>query len=719
MKNILGKFVANCGVGLEDLVGDEISSFGGNNIEKKKGVVLWDGPLETAYKACLWSRFTSKILYQIDAFNIKNDDELYEQTKKISWEKHLSSSHTFSVSSAVTSDAVIPHSHFAALRVKDAIVDYFREKENTRPDIAKYKPDIRIHFFLEKNEAVIFLDMSGESLHRRGYREATGAAPLKETLGAAIVAFSGWSNELGPETTLIDPMCGSGTLLIEAALIWGDSAPGLSRKYFGFSKWLGHMNDIWSLLVDEAIEREEKGLKRKWPKILGFDCDYELVKIARKNIERAGLEEFIDIQHREIAHLDNTDESGFIISNLPYGERLLEEEDVPFLYRGVGRIVSTYFTGWNISFFISVPELVDNLGLNIQKSYKLKNGPLSCRLVCGHPKKTPDPFEWRLNTNPVTLENSDLANRLKKNFKKLSKWSRKNNISCFRLYDKDLAEYNVAIDIYEKYLLLQEYKAPSSIDPEVAKKRFTHVLDTIKSVFEIGRDRIYIRERKRQKGKKQYQAKEGRRKYFSVREGNCFFLVNFTNYLDTGLFLDHRPIRMEIGKLAEGKSFLNLFGYTGTASVHAAMGGAKTTTTVDLSATYMNWARMNMANNGLSLDNNIMIKEDCLSWLKSHKGKYDLIFVDPPTFSNTKKKDRVFDIQKDHSELLLKASELLEKKNGLLIFSTNYRGFTLDKLLEKHYYISDITNKTIPHDFSRSKRIHRCYMMRIKAENGL
>jgi 23S rRNA (guanine2445-N2)-methyltransferase / 23S rRNA (guanine2069-N7)-methyltransferase len=197
----------------------------------------------------------------------------------------------------------------------------------------------------------------------------------------------------------------------------------------------------------------------------------------------------------------------------------------------------------------------------------------------------------------------------------------------------------------------------------------------------------------------------------TVQEGNCLLLVNFTDYLDTGIFLDHRNIRLKIAKEAKGKRFLNLFAYTGTATVHAAVGGAESTTTVDLSANYLNWARMNLALNGFGGLAHETVQADCMKWLEEDRSEYDLIFVDPPTFSNTKKERRVFDVQRDHRLLIEKAMARLAA-GGLLIFSTNFRRFQMDESIEKYYAIRNVSRSSIPIDFARNNRIHHCWEIR-------
>jgi 23S rRNA (guanine2445-N2)-methyltransferase / 23S rRNA (guanine2069-N7)-methyltransferase len=355
----------------------------------------------------------------------------------------------------------------------------------------------------------------------------------------------------------------------------------------------------------------------------------------------------------------------------------------------------------------------------------------------------PEPvFQWQVSPQIFEGDGSDFANRLIKNLKKILKWAERENITCFRVYDRDLPEYNVSIDLYGKWVHVQEYAPPSTIDPDLASERFSQALAMIRAVLGVRRDRIFIKTRKKQKGKQQYQKQGSQKKMYEVREGSCFCLVNFTDYLDTGLFLDHRITRSRIGQLAAGKRFLNLFGYTGTATIHAARGGAVSTTTVDLSATYLSWARMNLALNGYGGPAHVTIQEDCLQWLESGgrplpdqkavargqkpmpyqqkreatrpSSQYDLIFVDPPTFSNTKKDHRVFDVQQDHGRLLELSMQHLAP-GGLLIFSTNFRKFVLDESLEQRFSISEISRETIPFDFERNTRIHRCWEFRHKA----
>jgi 23S rRNA (guanine2445-N2)-methyltransferase / 23S rRNA (guanine2069-N7)-methyltransferase len=307
------------------------------------------------------------------------------------------------------------------------------------------------------------------------------------------------------------------------------------------------------------------------------------------------------------------------------------------------------------------------------------------------------------------------ANRLRKNLKKYQKWAKRDGVDCYRLYDADLPEYAVAVDVYGDEVHLQEYRAPKSIDAKKAAQRLQEVQDALPQVLNLEPDKIHLKVRQQQKGSQQYQKHARRGLLKEVREGNCRFLVNLTDYLDTGLFLDHRPTRQLIQDMAGGTRFLNLFAYTGAATVHALVGGAMETTTVDMSHTYLEWAQKNIELNGFDPEEEELIQADCLAWLDAEQerlaGSFDLIFLDPPTFSNSKSMAGTFDIQRDHVELLRKAVTLLAA-GGTLVFSNNLRNFKMDQETLAELQIENLGNRTIPYDFERNPRIHNCWLIR-------
>ncbi|ELT96746.1 hypothetical protein CAPTEDRAFT_127483, partial [Capitella teleta] len=303
------------------------------------------------------------------------------------------------------------------------------------------------------------------------------------------------------------------------------------------------------------------------------------------------------------------------------------------------------------------------------------------------------------------------ANRLKKNLRLMGKWVKKEGIECYRLYDADMPEYAVAVDIYKDWVHVQEYAAPKSIDEDKAHQRLLEALEVIPGVLGIPEKQVVFKRRERQSGKRQYEKLEQSGDMLEVKEGQCRLLVNLRDYLDTGLFLDHRKMRLRIATEAQGKDVLNLFCYTGTATVHAAVGGAASTTSVDLSNTYLGWARKNLLLNGMVDRKHRLEQTDCVEWLKQEKRQYDLIFMDPPTFSNSKRMRDVFDIQEVHVELVNLAMARL-RKGGVLYFSNNFRRFQLAEELEQKFNVEEITASTIDRDFQRRPGIHRCWSIK-------
>lgn len=707
------QFTATCASGLEPLVQEEITRFGGESVLSHPGAVTWTGTLESGYRACLWSRFASRILLELGRFDAPTTDALYAGAGLLLWDEHLTCKTTFAVHTTLV-NAALTHSQFASLRVKDAIADQFRKRFGKRPNVDAFQPDIRINLHVAGTTATLSLDLSGESLHRRGYRSDSGEAPLKETLAAAIVRLSGWLDRLDDEPILLDPMCGSGTLLIEAALMLSDSAPGLQRKTFGFMAWNKHDPQLWDRLVQEALEKEGRGLPENWPQFIGYDADPKVVAAARKNVIAAGLRDVIIIKQRQLARLQSPGPHGCLLTNPPYGERLSDKEVVKYLYRCLGRTYRDQFNGWRFGFFTANPDLAEMTGMDWAERHRLFNGPLKCQLLVGqanHAEEKPA-HRWTPAIPDSLDAGQDLANRLLKNCATLLPWAQQEQVTCFRIYDSDIPEYNIAVDCYEEWIHVQEYAPPATIDQEKAEQRFSLALQVIRAVFDVPRSRIFIKTRQKQKGAQQYQKKETTSGTLTeVHESGCRFLVNFTDYLDTGLFLDHRITRARMADLAHGKTFLNLFGYTGSATVHAAMGGATATTTVDTSETYLTRAQANMALNGFGGPLHQTVEADCLEWLRRNQERFGVIFVDPPTFSNARHRKQTFDIQKDHPTLLHLAMQHLSR-GGVLIFSTNFRKFKLDQSLQTAYQIREISEETIPFDFQRNNRIHRCWEFR-------
>ncbi len=687
--------------------------------EKKAGVIF-SGSLEVAYRACLWSRVANRILLPLTEFTASNPDQLYKGIQQINWSEHLTVTGSLAVD-FTTSQSTITHSHFAAQKVKDAVVDQFRQQFNERPSVQLEKPSIRINVYLNRDIAIVSLDLSGESLHRRGYRSAGGEAPLKENLAAAILLRASWPEIAKQGGALVDVMCGSGTLPIEAALIASDTAPGLLRDYFGFVQWQKHQPAIWHKLLKEAKQRQEMGLQ-KMPPIIGFDADPIAVHKAHINIENAGLHGLIHIEKRDLSQLvvtaDMKKHPGLVIANPPYGERLGEQQQLIYLYKSLGEKFKSLFHQWHACIFTGNSDLGKKLGLRAVSLFTLYNGTIPCKLLNFIVSE-----QYYLYTKQKSLSEHSatpklaisagaemFANRLDKNNKLISKWAAQEDIQCYRIYDADLPDYAVAIDRYEDYLHIQEYAPPKSIDPQKAQQRLQEAVQICADHLHIKPENIFLKVKKRQKGLKQYEKISNTQQAITVQEGVAKFIVNLRDYLDTGLFLDGRIIRQKIYQQAKHKHFLNLFAYTGTASVCAALGGATSTTTVDMSAVYLNWAKRNFALNGISEHKHYFVQADCLQWLQEQQKRYDLIYLNPPTFSHSKRMEETLDIQRDHVDLIKKTLKLLTP-TGLLIFATNKHQFKLQSDELVRWKIEDISKTTLPKDFVRSVADHYCYLI--------
>jgi 23S rRNA (guanine2445-N2)-methyltransferase / 23S rRNA (guanine2069-N7)-methyltransferase len=830
---------------------------------------MFSAGLEVAYRACLWSRVANRVFLELARFDAVDADGFYTAVREIDWTEHLGPGATLACDFSGQHPA-ITHTHFGALKLKDAIVDSVRDSRAWRPSVELERPSVRVHAHAHGNSFVVSLDLAGESLHRRGYRGAAGEAPLKENVAAGVLLRSGWADlaagsgsgtgaggvdagagvgaESGPGAgsrpsagagsgaaagpvpgaiEFLDPMCGSGTFVIEAALIAADRAPGLDREYFGFLGWAGHDVDAWERLLVEARARARAGMDAAVARglegaIRGRDRDSGAVRNARGNAERAGVQRLVrfDVgaladaapmgrvraegafahaavervrvegasahaaeavlaqpaagdptQATETYSMRSAEDdptqladeapmppavavphgpAGLLCTNPPYGVRLEDRDTARAVHRELGVVLRERFQGWNAAVLTGTPEFGLELGIRAHRTHTVWNGAIECRLLRMKVDTGSAREPGRLGKGDTNLRDTPgaqmFANRLAKNLKKQQAWAERSGVSCYRLYDADMPEYAFAIDVYRTigeaqgepasspanarwpvaggspgadeltWLYVQEYAAPAEIELESVRKRRGEALSTLSDVTGVAQERVRVRTRRKNKRGEQYSKVQDRDNYYVVMEDGLKFLVNFDDYLDTGLFLDHRTTRGRLRAAASGKRFLNLFAYTCTATVYAAAGGAVSTTSVDMSNTYLNWAQRNFELNGLSPDRNGLVQADCRVWLQEanrSRERYDLIFIDPPTFSNSKRMEGVFDVERDHPEFIDGCVRLLAP-GGLIVFSTNSQRFRLDESLSERYDVRDISARTLPKDFERNPRIHRCFEVRVR-----
>ena len=982
----------------------ELVAFGASDARERSTGVAFSGSLAVAYRACLWSRVANRVFLEVARFDVADAEAFYRAVRSIDWTEHLGPNATLACDFSGHHPS-ITHTHFGALKLKDAIVDSVREGRAWRPSVELDRPSVRVHAHANNTQITVSLDLAGESLHRRGYRGAAGEAPLKENVAAGVLMRSGWPEMAAQGAPFLDPMCGSGTFVIEAALIAADRAPGLDREYFGFLGWAGHDDEVWRQVLVDAQSRARAGREGALSRGLvgalrGQDRDPSAVRNARANADRAGVRELVVFEVRALkdaapaprasprravdpaprdgapdaagiwasaaARVEPADAvegaegvgavdsalgddatnaagiwaaaasrvaradaargqedpatrdadratgaaigsatedaegggavegaegggaagagagystqvmagaaargadrmveaaaagaevngaagagvggaagaggggaagvgvggaAGLVCTNPPYGVRLEDRETARAVHRELGVVLRERFQGWNAAVLTGSPEFGLELGIRAHRTHTVWNGAIECRLLRMKVETGSAREPGRLGKGDTDLRNTPgaqmFANRLAKNLKKQQPWADRSGISCYRLYDADMPEYAFAIDVYRTlaepssapaaassrqsaptppgaatvwhqagmvrqaavapargtpsaaparleaaaapargappppptlpgaataptrdsssstgaqarglssssqppsagtntltWLYVQEYAAPSEIELEAVRRRRGEALSTLSDVTGVAPDRIRIRTRRKTKRGDQYSKVQESADFHVVLEDGLKFLVNFDDYLDTGLFLDHRKTRARLRAAASGKRFLNLFAYTCTASVYAAAGGAASTTSVDMSNTYLNWAQRNFELNGLGPDRNGLVQADCLVWLEDNaaraKERYDLIFIDPPTFSNSKRMEGVLDVDRDHPTLIDGCARLLAP-GGLIVFSTNSQRFRLNESLTQRYDVVDISTKTLPHDFERNPRIHRCFEVRVKA----
>ncbi|MBI3786550.1 MAG: hypothetical protein HY270_24435 [Deltaproteobacteria bacterium] len=376
---------ATAAKGTEALVAAEAEALGGEQVEAGRGGVQLKGSLETAYRLCLWSRVASRVLLPLSTCRAGSSEQLYAGVRKIGWSEHLDASGTLAVDCATT-EAAIGNSHFAALRTKDAIVDQLRERSGSRPSIDLHRPSIRVNVYLQNEIATVSLDLSGDALHRRGYRGRSAPAPLKENLAAAILMLADWPSLARQRVPFLDPMCGSGTLAIEAALMAADRAPGIGRDYFGFLGWRQHDAALWKRLREEAVAREVHDAKRL-PIIRGYDADTRAIRAAIANAEQAGLHGRLHFERRALGECEpitvpvSAEVRGLLVTNPPYGERIGERTELAALYAELGDVLRRRFLGWTAAVFTGNRDLAKRIGLRPRRRFELFNGPIECRLL--------------------------------------------------------------------------------------------------------------------------------------------------------------------------------------------------------------------------------------------------------------------------------------------------------------------------------------------------
>jgi 23S rRNA (guanine2445-N2)-methyltransferase / 23S rRNA (guanine2069-N7)-methyltransferase len=723
------ELIATASFGLEAVVAGELQRLGYEPKILQSGRILFRGHPGDLCRANLWLRTAERVLLRLDSFEAADFGVLFDRTRALPWAQWIPPDGEFPVSGRSIKSQL---SSVPACQkiVKKAIVESLRAAHGVE-ELAETGPKYSVEVALLEDQATLTIDTSGAGLHKRGYRRLVGQAPLKETMAAALVLLSFWK----PERPLVDPFCGTGTIPIEAALIGRNLAPGLGRK-FAAEAWPVLPAALWEAAREEA---RQAALPDTELQITGADVDDAALRLARHHAQQAGVAEAIHFQRHSFAELHSKRPYGCVICNPPYGERLGRPAEAAALYRAMPEVFRRLKT-WSFYVLTAHPDFETVVGQEADRRRKLYNGRIECTYYQFYGPKprglsrfSPHQREASGGENgtvPLARPQTAAAKpafgglsakareqaeifraRLAKRARHLRRWPARLGITCYRLYDRDIPEVPLAVDRYEDWLHIAEYERPHEHTPAEHGDWLDLMKRIAGEVLEIAPANIFLKRRERQRGPAQYQriAEHGRTAV--VGEGGLRFEINLSDYIDTGLFLDHRITRRLVRDAAAGKRFLNLFAYTGSFTVYAAAGGAAETVSVDLTAPHLDWAERNLALNELPGARHQFVRDDALSFLRScpRRALFDLAVVDPPTFSNSKRLEEFWDIQRDHAELL---GLLLERMSpgGLIYFSTNSRRFKLAEEALGGVTVREISRQTVPPDF-RNRRIHRCWRM--------
>ena len=704
-----GVFAIGTLLATDDLVAEEVQKLGLEVKGRQLGWVTAEGSLRDAYRMLLKTQVGDRVVWLLARGEALAADQFRELLRTIDWNVHLYAGANVRVD--VTGKiSWLKDTRFAGQLVMDAIRDQAMIAKRPRPEYETDEPAVRIAVRFGRGHVDIGINLNRAPLNQRGYRTEGGEAPLRETLAQVMLARLKIEND--QPSVIVDPCCGSGTLLIEACMRLNRIAPQRQRPSSQLSRWTGLESISWTDLIASERTKEIQTATR----FVGFDIDPQAVDRARANIERAGLSEQITVEVAEIADLSASNagitetDTVWILANPPYGTRLGRNEDLATLYRLLGDRCKE-FKNAHLGLVTSEKDLMQALGLRSDKKWEMQAGGLRLNIAKFALGLTTEHFESQEDKDPPE-EIWPLLNRLSKNLKNRAKLLKNNEIDCYRIYDSDLPEYNVVIDQFADYLHIQEYRPPKTVDPKRANHRRQLIRQWVPKHLGIPVKHAVYKERFRQTGNSQYE-KRAEPLCVDVHENGMQFEVNLTTYTDVGLFLDHRPLRRRLLESCRGLRVLNLFCYTGALSVAAAKGLARTVTSVDMSKTYLTWAHRNFEKNGLNPKHYQFIRANVLEWLTVEpRAEFEVILLDPPTFSNTKSTEQTLDIQRDHRELIDACSAWLAP-GGVIYFSNNFKGFSLDDSVREAYVVEDMTRQSIDADFDR-KPPHVLFKISVK-----
>jgi 23S rRNA (guanine2445-N2)-methyltransferase / 23S rRNA (guanine2069-N7)-methyltransferase len=698
--------IAKTFFGLERVLADELQALGAADVRLGRRMVAFTGDARLMMWANICCRTAVRILKPIVTFSADGEAALYRGIGLVDWLSHLDADRSLAIDPVVHSP-MFGNSLYAAQLAKDAIVDQVRDRMGRRPSVDLANPDLRINLHIDQDRVTVYLDSSGDSLHKRGYRALAGEAPINEVLAAGILRLTAWDEK----SPLADFMCGSGTFVIEAALMARRIAPGLVRKQFGYQRWKEFDPALHDSLLTEARGQMLPDLT--FP-MRGSDLDPQAITAARENARRAGVAENIrfDVENFESARPGAA--SGLLVTNPPYDERM-KTSQIEAVYRRIGDALKHHWAGYTAFVFTGNLEAGRQIGLRPSAKTRLFNGPIECRLLriplfslSPRPATEPDGRAGDFKSSPEQRGQNQAGafrNRLTRMAKHWHRWARRHGITCVRIYDRDIPEIPLAIDWYEGKLSITEYDRPHSRTEIEHREWLERMVELISDVLDVPSTQIA---RHSKKGTHLDSGNEVRPVF--VQEGGLRFEVRL-NDRETGLDLDQRILRGMLRAEAAGKRFLNLFARAGTHAV-AAAGGATSTVSVDASQGMLDWTQRNLQLNRLGSGTHRLVCQDPIAYIRdldsAAGSQFDLAFVQPPSFDG-KRREGVWNVQDGHVDLLNRLIAGMSE-GGKIYFVSRFRRLTLHAEEIHGASVHEITRQTVPPDF-RNKKVHRSWVL--------
>lgn len=719
------EFFARCASGFEKTLSQELKSLGLKRVRPLRGGVAFFGTKADGYRACLWSHVATRIQLVLVRIDAHNADELYRNAAAFTWEDHLAPQATIALEAHGTNQN-LRKTTFTALKVKDALCDRMRDKRGSRPNVDAKNPDFAVNIALHEQKATVYLNLAGESLHRRGYREdgTQTEAPLKETLAAGMLLLAQWPMRTAEGGCLLDPMCGSGTLAIEAALMASNTAPGLLRTRWGFEGWAQHDTSTWNDIFAEAQAQREYTAGR--PRIVANDLDERTVQIARANAKRAGVDAMIEFHVGDAANmgkalrgLKRNPAPGLLVANPPYGKRLLSPGNLVQPYAALATVAREVPSNWDAAIITPDAGIDTSFGRLPHRATPCFNGPIEASIrqyrlsdvaqTCGIVS-----LDGKQVEVPVADPNSSqFAARFRKVARDRMRWARKESIDCYRLYDSDLPDYALSIDLYgnmnahaaEPFVQINELHRPRSADAERAAHHLWDAAALVAAILGMDTCNIVVHAWTDDEQKRSSDSK----RLVLVAEDSLVFEVDISKARQTTLTLAQRLVRRWIRANARDKRIACLFATGGSALLHAAAGGAQSTVVADASKEHVKALRRMFEMNGYTDGRHCFATVDVRAWLAQEakqRHTYDLVICIPPTWLPPKDAGgKEWDAERDCPALIKSATRILAKGGKLVLVcekNLNLRGISA----------KDMTQQMTPPDFQRSKQMPHCWVIR-------